>query len=270
MALAVFFASYLVEKRELLAMGTVGIGPFKLPDPKHLGPVILAWGASLLVMFYEKDLGSSLLFFALFILMLWVATERAAYLAVGTVLFGAGAYFAWSTFVHVQDRIDIWLNPWADPKGDGFQVVESWFALAFGGVTGTGPGLGNPDRIPNAENDFIFVAIAEELGLLGGTLIIVAFMMMMGAGLYVAISADREFDKMLAAGLTILIGVQSFIIIAGVIRLLPLTGVTLPFVSYGGSSLVANYILLALLLRISDSSTRRQLERAGSRTTRVA
>ena len=259
--LAIFFASYLIEKRELLGMATFGVGPLKLPDPKHLGPIFMAWGFSLLVMFFEKDLGSALLFFTLFVVMLWLATQRASYLVFGSLLFGAGAYAAWTFFAHVQQRVDIWINPWQDAKGDGFQVVESWFALAFGGVTGTGPGLGNPDRIPVAETDFIFSVIGEELGLLGATLVIVAFVLMIGTGLRIAINAEAAFDKLLAAGLTTLIGVQSFIIIAGVLRLLPLTGVTLPFVSYGGSSLVANYVLLALLMRISDDNVTNQVKR---------
>ena len=256
-ALAISFAAYLVRKREVLSMATFKIGPLALPEPRDLGPVMLAWGFSLLVMVFEKDLGSSLLFFALFITMVWIATQRATYLVIGTILFSAGAVFAWKTFDHVQTRVEVWLNPWQDPSGKGFQVVQSWFSLAAGGVTGKGPGLGQPGLIPAADTDFIFAAIGEELGLLGGSLLLVAFVLMVGAGLRIALTADREFDKLLAAGLTTLLGIQAFIIIGGVTRLLPLTGVTLPFISYGGSSLVANYILLALLLRISDDSTRR-------------
>ena len=256
-ALAISFAAYLVRKREVLSMATFKIGPFAFPEPRDLGPVMLAWGFSLLVMFFEKDLGSSLLFFALFITMVWIATQRATYLVLGTVLFSAGAFFAWRTFDHVQTRVTIWLNPWDDPADKGFQVIQGWFSLAAGGVTGKGPGLGQPGLIPAADTDFIFAAIGEELGLLGGSLILVAFVLMVGAGLRIALTTDREFDKLLAAGLTTLLGIQAFIIIGGVTRLLPLTGVTLPFISYGGSSLVANYVLLALLLRISDDSTRR-------------
>jgi peptidoglycan glycosyltransferase len=159
--LAVFFASYLVEKRELLGMATFPRFRPVLPDLKHLGPVLLAWGVSLVVMIAEKDLGSSLLFFALFILLVWVATERVAYLGVGALLFTGGAYLAYQSFAHVQDRVSIWLDPWQDPKGDGFQIVESWFALAWGGVAGTGIGLGNPEKIPVATTDFIFAAIGE-------------------------------------------------------------------------------------------------------------
>jgi len=260
--LALFFASYLVEKRELLAVSSHRIGPIPIPDLKHLGPVLLAWGLSLVVMVSEKDLGSSLLFFALFVALLWVATERATYLVIGLVLFAGGAVFAHSQFIHVQERVDIWLDPWQDPKDDGFQIVESAFAFSAGGVTGTGINLGSPTRIPYAETDFIFAAIGEELGLLGASGVLLAFLLMIGAGLRIAQRTDVPFERLLATGLTVLLGVQSFIIMAGVIRVLPLTGVTLPFVSYGGSSLIANYVLLALLLRISDDTVQREAERA--------
>jgi cell division protein FtsW (lipid II flippase) len=257
--LAIFFASYLVEKRELLAVSSRRLGPIALPDLKHLGPVMLAWGISLLVMVWERDLGSSLLFFALFVALLWVATERSSYLIVGALLFGAGALFAHSQFTHVQERVDIWLDPWQDPKDDGFQIVESSFAFAAGGVTGTGLNLGSPTRIPYAETDFIFAAIGEELGLVGSTAVLLAFLLMIGAGLRIALRTSIPFERLLATGLTVLLGVQTFIIIGGVTRVLPLTGVTLPFVSYGGSSLIANYVLLALLLRISDDTAQREV-----------
>jgi peptidoglycan glycosyltransferase len=256
--LALFFASYLVEKRELLAVSSFRVGPLALPDPKHLGPVLLAWGVSLVVMVSEKDLGSSMLFFALFVALLWVSTERSTYLIVGVVLFGAGSLFAHSQFDHVQQRVDIWLDPWQDPKDDGYQIVESEFAFSAGGVTGTGLNLGSPTRIPYVETDFIFAAVGEELGLVGATGILVAYLLMIGAGLRIALRTTVPFERLLATGLTTLLGVQSFLIIAGVIRVLPLTGVTLPFVSYGGSSLIANYVLLALLLRISDDTVHRE------------
>ncbi len=262
--LALFFASYLVEKRELLAVSSRRLGPIPLPDIKHLGPVLLAWGVSLLVMVSQKDLGSSLLFFALFVALLWVSTERATYLVVGLLLFAGGAFFAHSQFDHVQQRVDIWLDPWQDPKGDGFQIVEAQFAFSAGGVTGTGINLGSPQRIPLAETDFIFAAIGEELGLLGASGVLLAYLLLVGAGLRVAIRSEVPFERLLATGLTVLIGVQSFIIMAGVMRVLPLTGITLPFVSYGGSSLIANYVLLALLVRISNDSARRNEERAAA------
>jgi peptidoglycan glycosyltransferase len=256
-ALAIFFAGYLVDRRELLGMVTWPRFRPMLPDPKHLGPVLVAWAVSLLVMVAQKDLGSSLLFFALFMLLLWISTERSAYLAVGALLFAAGSYLAWTTFGHVQNRITTWLNPWPDGQDEGFQVIQSWFSLAWGGLSGTGIGLGEPDRIPVVETDFIFSAVGEELGLFGAAAVITAFLLIIGAGLRIAVRSSDAFEKLLAAGLTILIGVQGFIIMAGVTRLLPLTGVTLPFVSYGGSSLLANYVLLALLMRISDDSAAR-------------
>jgi len=256
-ALALFFAAYLVEKRELLAMATWRVGPLWLPEPRHLGPVLVAWIVSLVVLIGQRDLGSALLFFTLFVVMLWVATERSSYLFIGAVLFAGGAYAAWHLEDTVQSRVSVWLNPWADPLNKGFQLVQAAFALAWGGVSGTGLALGDPTRIPEVKNDFIFAAIGEELGLLGSTAIIVAYLLMIGAGLRIASRAERPFEKLLAAGLTTILGVQAFVIIAGVTRVLPLTGVTLPFVSYGGSSLLANYILLAILMRISDTTAQR-------------
>jgi len=266
-AFALFFASYLVEKRELLSMATWPRFRPVLPDLRHLGPVLFAWGMAILVMTAQKDLGSSLLFFALFMVMLWVATGRAAYPLGGAFMFGAAAYGAWTQFSHVQTRVSQWMDPWDDTGG---QLVQTWYALAWGGVTGTGIGLGRPDKIPIVESDFIFAAIAEELGLLGGTAILVAYLLIVGAGLRVAQTADHPFDKLLAAGLTALIGMQAFVILAGVIRLLPLTGVVLPFVSYGGSALVANYVLLALLIRISDQRPSKRRPAGGTRPAQAA
>jgi peptidoglycan glycosyltransferase len=251
--LAIFFASYLVDKRELLAMGGRQIGPFSVPEVRHLGPVLIAWSASVLVLIAEKDLGSSLLFFAMFIVMLWVATERGSFLWIGTVLFAAGAYLSYRLFDVVQDRVSIWLDPWASPSGKGYQPLQALFEMAQGGIGGTGLGLGGSlSAFPEAESDFIFAVIAGELGLFGALLVLVAYLLIVGAGLRIAVRADHPFDKLLATGLTTLIGIQAFVIIAGVTRVLPLTGVTLPFVSYGGSSLMANYVLIALLMRISD------------------
>ena len=254
-ALAIFFAGYLVEKRELLALGSWRIGPLVLPDPKHFGPLLGAWATSLIVMVFQRDLGSSLLFFTLFLVMLWIATGRAAYLVVGGVMFGCGALFAWRTFTHVQQRVDIWLDPWQDVNGDGFQLVQSTFALASGGLTGSGPGVGSPGRIPAAETDFIFSVVGEELGLMGASAVLAAYLLMVGIGLRIAIRSHDGTETLLAAGLTTIVGVQAFLIIGGILRVLPLTGITLPFMSYGGSSLIANYVLLALLLRISARTT---------------
>jgi len=259
LALAIFFASYIVDNRALFNARTWKLGPLRLPEPRHIAPLLLAWGISLMVMVSQRDLGTSLLFFMLFVIVLWVGTERISYLFAGLVLFLVGAVISWRMFSHVQVRVSAWLDPWADPLGGGYQVVEAQFGLATGGLTGTGPGRGYPQRVPAAETDFIFSTIGEELGLLGTTALLMAFVLMIGSGLRAALGATRPFAKLLATGLTGLLGVQAFIIIAGVTRVLPLTGVTLPFVSYGGSSLLANYALLAIVMRISDE----QVDRPG-------
>jgi len=242
LALAAFFAAYLVERRDLLR------NRLELRD---LAPILLAWAGSVAVMVFERDLGSSLLFFALFVVLLWVASERALFLVMGFGLFAVGAVVAWRMFDHVQRRVDVWLDPWADPQDAGFQILEAQFSLADGGVTGTGLGRGEPDRIPIVESDFIFAALGEELGLAGSVAIVMAFLLLIGSGLRIALQSTRPFEKLFAVGLTTLLGVQAFIIMAGILRIVPLTGITLPFVSYGGSSLIANYVLLALLMRMS-------------------
>ena len=260
LALAIFFASYLAETRELIAAGTWKIGPIRLPEPQYILPLLIAWGFAVLVMVGEKDLGSSLLFFTLFVVMLWVATQRLIYLVAGMGLFAAAAVVAWQIFGHVQTRVDIWLDPWADPLDDGYQIVQALYGLSDGGIVGTGLGLGNPSKVPEAQNDFIFASIAEELGLVGAAAILMAYLLLIGAGLRVAMRTENAFEKLLAVGLTTIVGIQGFIIVGGVIKVVPLTGITLPFVSYGGSSLLANYVLLALLIRLSDSSARRRGE----------
>jgi cell division protein FtsW (lipid II flippase) len=256
-ALCIFFASYLVEKQELLSYARLRIGPVPFPDLKHYGPLVLMWGISLVVMVFQKDLGSSLLFFALFIVLLWLATGRGAYLIVGGLLFSVGSYIAWTAFGHVRDRISIWLDPWPVFEREGYQVIQALFAFAAGGFAGTNVSQGNPDRIPAVTTDYMFAAIGEELGLLGTAAVLVAFLLMVGAGLRIAMRAELPFEKLLAAGLTTILGLQTFIILGGVTRLIPLTGITLPFISYGGSSLLSNYVLLALLLRISDDQAAR-------------
>jgi peptidoglycan glycosyltransferase len=183
-----------------------------------------------------------------------------SYLVISGGLFIGGAYAAYRSFDHVQRRVDVWLDPWTRASGAGYQIVQATFAFSWGGLAGTGIGLGDPGRVPAAETDFIFAAIAEELGLVGATAVLAAYLLMVGTGLRIAMRAEGGFEKLLATGLTTIIGVQSFLIIGGVTRLVPLTGVTLPFVSYGGSSLVANYVLLALLLRISHDNARRSGE----------
>lgn len=259
-ALALFFAGYLAENRELIAAGTRRVGPLRIPEMRFLLPITLAWGFAVAVMVAEKDLGSALLFFTLFTVIMWVATERAIYLILGVGLFAGAAVIAYNLFSVVQTRVHVWLDPWSQYEGKGYQAAQAMFAFANGGTGGTGLSLGSPSKIPAASTDYIFAAIGEELGLVGATAIIIAFLLMIGAGLRVAVRAERPFEKLLATGLTTIIGMQAFIIVGGVTRLVPLTGITLPFVSYGGSSLLANYVLLALLIRVSDSSAQRSGE----------
>ncbi|HEX2030945.1 MAG TPA: FtsW/RodA/SpoVE family cell cycle protein [Actinomycetota bacterium] len=252
--LVIFLASYLYTRRELLAVATRRIGPLAMPEPRHLAPLLVAWGLSLIVLFAEKDLGSSLLFFGMFVVMLWVATARVAYLVLGGGLFAIGALLGYLAFAHVQDRVTIWLNA-LDPKlvnDESFQIAQSLFALATGGIAGTGLGRGLPGDIPDAHTDFVFSAIGEELGLLGAMAVLVLFVFLVFRGFRTAVGSPDGFGQLLATGLSTILALQSFVIIGGVTRLIPLTGITLPFVSYGGSSLVANFILLALLIRVSS------------------
>lgn len=201
----------------------------------------------------EHDIGFSAMLFTLFIGMLWVTTGRTGYLLLGVILFAVGAYLAGRYLSQTHVRVEDWLNPWRYAGGSGRQLVQSWFALGSGGLGGSGLGLGfGAYEIPNPQTDFIFAVIGNEMGLFGSAMVIVAFLLLVGAGLRTAQAARSEFAKVTAVGLTMILGFQAFFIIGGVVRLLPLTGITLPFVSYGGSALVANYVLIALLMRVSD------------------
>ena len=262
--LVIFLASYLNAKKELLAIATRKLGPFQLPEPKHLGPLLVAWAVSLAILFLEKDLGSSLLFFAIFVVMLYVATARGTYLVAGLVLFAIGALAGWLAFAHVQFRVDLWLHALDEVRvaeEGASQLAQSIFALSTGGTLGTGLGQGAPYLIPSASTDFIFSALGEELGLLGTVGILLLFFTLVVRGFRIAVRRDDGFGKLLAVGLSTSLAVQTFVIVGGVTRLIPLTGITLPFVSYGGSSLVANFALLALLARVSSAA-----EPAGAKT----
>lgn len=247
-----FLAAYLEQKRELLAISTKRIAGLWAPEPKHLGPLLFMWLISLAILVLERDLGTSLLFFGLFLAMLYVATGRTMYVSIGSLLFAGGATICYFLFSHVQTRVDIWLNPWLDPSGKGYQIVQSLFAIAGGGLTGTGLGLGHPGLIPAVQTDFIFSAVAEELGLLGGVAVILCYLLFVARGLKIALTAADDFGRLVAVGLSCVFALQSFSILGGVTKLIPLTGVTLPFMSYGGSSILMNFILLAMLLAISN------------------
>jgi cell division protein FtsW (lipid II flippase) len=251
--LCIFFASYFVEKRELLTIPTARLGNRLVLDPRPLVPILLAWAFAIGVMSLEHDIGFSALLFTLFIGMLWVTTGRTGYLVLGVVLFGIGAFLSGRYLYQTHIRVEDWLDPWRYASTSGEQLVQSWYSLGSGGIGGSGLGLGiGAYKIPVPNTDFIFAVIGEEMGLLGSTMVVVAFLLLVGAGLRIAQAARSEFAKLAAVGLTMIIGFQAFFIIGGIVRLLPLTGITLPFVSYGGSALIANYVLIALLMRISD------------------
>jgi cell division protein FtsW (lipid II flippase) len=257
--LVIFLAGYLRDNREMLSMGS---GRYGIPSPKYFGPLLIVWGGAMLVLFQTNDLGSGLLYFSIFLAMLWVATARWPYVAVGAVLFAVGAYALYHVVPHVQDRVSIWLDPWQDPFADGYQLVQSIYAIAGGGLFGQGLGRGvlitpegNP-YIPFLQTDFIFAAIAQELGLAGAVGVVLLYIVFLYRGLRISMMAADGFSKLLALGLSAALAIQAFIIIGGVTRLIPLTGITLPFVSYGGSSLVANFVLVGLLLIVSNHVNR--------------
>ena len=254
--LMVFFASFLVAKRDVLSLANRRVLGLDLPRVRDLGPVILAWVASIAVLVREKDLGSSLLFFGIFVVMLYIATERRSWLLIGLGLFLVSSFVAYRLFGHVQRRVDTWLNPFADASGNGYQLVQGLFGMGTGGISGTGLGEGSPGTVPFAKTDFILAAIGEELGLIGVMAILVLFALIVERGLRTALSCRDSFGKLLAGGLAFSLALQVFVIVGGVTGLIPLTGVTLPWLSYGGSSVVCNYVLVALLLRISDAARR--------------
>jgi len=220
---------------------------------KYFVPLLLMWGFSVLLMIYQKDLGSSLLFFGIFVSMLYVSTARKSYVLVGAALFILGAYLCYLAFAHVEVRVVTWLNPFnpSTIERSSYQISQSLFALSSGGLSGTGLGLGHPTFIPSVATDFIFSAIGEELGLIGAVSVVLMYVLFVARGIRVALRAPEDFGKLLSVGLISIIALQSFIIMGGVTRLIPLTGITMPFISYGGSSLLANFILLGLLLIVS-------------------
>src|SRR6266540_2087542 len=247
-ALIVFLAGYLREKREVLAQGRL----------KDFGPLLVIWGAAMLVLVETNDLGSALLYFGIFLAMLYVATGRVAFVALGIGLFVGGAAVAYQVVDRVKERVDIWLDPWQDPHGKGYQLIQSTYSIANGGYGGTGFGrgtfttTGGTDLIPYVNTDFIYSALAQELGLIGASALLLVYMVFVLRGFRISMLADDGFSKLLAAGLTFAFALQAFIIVGGLVRVIPLTGITLPFVSYGGSSIVANFILLAGLLLVSN------------------
>lgn len=257
-ALIIFFAGYLAEKRDLLAATSRTFMGIQIPNLKYFGPVALVWAASLGLLTFEKDLGSSLLFFAVPLLMLYVATGRIAYVILGGLMFAVGSTIAYFLFSHVQVRVRTWIDPWQDPDGEGFQILQSLFNIADGGLTGTGLGAGFAQTIPEVHTDFIFSAISSELGLLGGTAVLLAFLVFVYRGIKISLMAVDDSSKLLAYGLTTMFAIQTLVIIGGITKAIPLTGITLPFVSYGGSSIIGNFVIAAILLVISEKAGQKE------------
>jgi cell division protein FtsW (lipid II flippase) len=262
-AIIIFLAAYLRDTRQVLVQGRK-LGPITVPQLKHLGPLLVVWGAAMFMLVFIRDLGSSLMYFGGFLAVLYVATNRASFVAIGLALFGAGAWFFASTVSHVRDRVDVWHDPfnpiWVEKQG--YQIAQSLFAQADGGLFGTGfggsllRGPGGETLIPAPQTDLIYSVIVNEIGLVGACGLLLVYMLLVERGFKTAMIATDSFSTLLAAGLTAVLALQVFVIVGGVTKLIPLTGVTLPFVSYGGSSIVANFVLVALLLVVSDNARR--------------
>jgi cell division protein FtsW (lipid II flippase) len=271
-AIVIFLASYLREHREVLIVGARRVLGVTLPPLKHFGPMLVVWGASMFMLVFIRDLGSSLMFFAAFLALLYVATGRLSFVVIGMALFLVGAWFIVETVPHVHERVEIWLHPYRDPTESGYQILQSIFAQADGGLFGKGfaqgmisiPGSHPPQALlPAAQTDTIYSLIVNELGLFGACGLILIYLLVAARGFKIALLAGDGFSKLLATGLTAVFAIQAFVIIGGVTRVIPLTGVTLPFVSYGGSSIVANFVLTALLLLVSDRARREAVEPGG-------
>jgi cell division protein FtsW (lipid II flippase) len=258
LALAVSFAGYLVAKRDVLALAGRRILGIDLPRARDLGPILLAWAASLVLLVSESDVGTSAVFMGLFVAMLYIATSRTSWLLLGFFLFVVGAFTASKLFAHVGERFDIWLHPFtgSNPSGNAFQLIQGLYGMASGGLLGKGLGGGQPYITPLVQSDLVISAFGEELGLAGLMAILLIYGLLVQRGLRAAMSVKDPFSKLLAGGLSFMLALQVFVIVGGVTRLIPLTGITTPFLSQGGSSLVASWMLIAVLARISDTARR--------------
>jgi cell division protein FtsW (lipid II flippase) len=267
--LLIFFSAVLVAKRGLFTSAGKHVLGMDLPRPRDLAPLLVAWVTSIGVMVFEKDLGTSLLLYASFLVVVYLATQRFSWVVIGLALFALGSVAAYFIFGHVRVRVQTWLDPFADPDGAGYQIVQSLFSFATGGVFGTGLGNGQPDTVPAAATDFITAAFGEELGLVGLAGLLMLYTIVIVRGMRTAIAVRDSFGKLLAAGLASALAIQLFIVVGGVTNLIPLTGLTTPWMSYGGSSLLANYVLLAILVRISHAA-RRPLRSPSRNTSPIA
>ncbi|MEV0607813.1 FtsW/RodA/SpoVE family cell cycle protein [Polymorphospora rubra] len=261
LALLVFFAYYLVRKREVLSLASRRFLGIDFPRGRDLGPVVVVWLFSLMVLIFQKDLGTSLLYFGMFVVTLYIATERASWMIIGLLLFFGGAFLAYflgsavgGPFANFYQRAEIWLDPFGDPYNSGFQLVQGLLGLGTGGLFGTGPGGGQPTQVPEVHNDFIFAGMGEEIGLFGLSALLVIYLLIVERGLRAGLAVRDSFGKLMAGGLAFTIALQVFVIVGGISGLIPLTGLTTPFMSAGGSSLMANWLLVAMLLRISHAA----------------
>ena len=248
-----FLAAYLSQHRQLLTYATRHYGPVVLPHPRFIAPLLALWGLAITMLVVQRDLGAALLFFGTTVSMVYMASGRISYVILALGLFFAGSAICFFLFPHVQIRIDIWLNPWTDPTGRSYQIVQSLFAFASGGILGSGLTFGHPDIIPEIHTDFIFAAIGEELGLAGAAAVLIAYILLVYRAFRTALIADTSFTMLLSGGLAMLTALQVFFIVGGVTKFLPLTGITLPLISYGGSSMVSSFILLGMLFAISEA-----------------
>jgi cell division protein FtsW (lipid II flippase) len=251
--LAVFFASYFAAHREMLTAGSARLLGRGFISLRVLAPILFAWGFAILVLGVENDVGFSMLLFALFISLIWIATGRLFYVVSGAAMFSGGMYVGARLLTQIHARVSLWINPWTIK---GSQLALGWFSIAAGGLTGVGLGLGASGNIPELTSDMIFAAIAEELGFAGVMIVLCGFILFVAEGFKIAQRSHSDFARLTATALSLIIGLQAFFIMAGVLRILPFTGITLPFMAYGGSSLIANYAIVALLLRISDENRR--------------
>jgi len=252
MFIVLFLAGYLSERRELITLATKHYGPLVLPHPRFIAPLIAVWGIGMAMFILQRDMGAALLYFGIAIIMTYMVNGKLSFVVIGLIFFLLGSVVCYKLYSHIQTRVDIWLNPWADPNGAAYQIVQSLFAFGSGGIMGSGLTYGFPAMIPEVHTDFIFAAIGEEMGFVGAGAVIIIYIIMVWRAFHVALLSTKPFSMLVAGGLAASMALQIFLIIGGVTKFFPLTGITLPFISYGGSSIVANFILLGILFAISE------------------